>query len=568
MNIDPRAVLHGLGTRSPFAPSIPASAGGWTVGALVAGFTLVVHLLGLAREVTDPATGHRIVEVLRDGVRSGAGGGIWCWLARLTEGAPIGGSSAWRIGLVSATASAAAAGLLAVWLRQRDVGRRAAVVGGLLFAFALPVWRSAVLPGPIPVAAAMSLLVLVLIEESRGARRESPRLLAWALAGVTALQGPEAAGMVCAVMAATALRPGSLPRRRSLGAGMFLVGGLLALLLGGTAAVVAPYVRHPGGWDPAAPGDAIAMVAATSGSIGIGAAIGLLLLWRRNTGDAGALTLLGIVPLVAALILGGRGTTAGDPPELIAAVPLTYAALAALAAGGIDAILQRFAATPSPRAHVLTAASAALPLALLVFGSSAADHSSSQYAAEWSSAVLKGLPDDAIIVAGPDPRGGLLEYVQLVGGERPDVLLADPAGAFDPSRSPLLEIDPKWETSGEKLAALAARTNRPIFAIAPFPIPAGRWTPWGLVWRLAALRDATAEESDEAWAPLSFTDLPDDPIGARDWIDGTLDVPPRDRTARRIAADYYQALARRDRALSETGPWAPILERLASLRGM
>ena len=562
---DPRAVIEGLDLRAPFAPSISARAGGWQVGAVVAGFAFVVELLGLSRAVTDPATGHTIVEVLRDG-HSSAAGWLWCTLARLADAMPIGGTAAWRIALVSALANTFAAGLLAVWLRQRDIGRRASVVGGLLFAFTLPVWRAGVLPGPVPLSAALALLSLVLIEESRAARRETPRLIGWTIAGVTAAQGPLALGMIAAVMAASTLRPGSLPRRGAIGVGAFSLGLAATTLLGGIDAMFDLYSIHPAGWDPAPLGDAIASIATTSGSVGIGAAIGLLLLWRRHPGDAGALTLLAVVPLGFALGFGARGSVAGDPPELVTSLPLTFAALAALAAGGIDAVLQRFAATPSPRANSLTAASAALPLALLVLGSSAADYSGSRYAAEWSEAVLSSLPDDAIIVTTPDPRGGLLEYAQLFGGRRPDVLIADPGGSFDRTRSPLLDFDPPPANAEMGIALLSSRSDRPLFAVAPIGTSAGRWSPWGLIWRLDRNESAPATESAEAWAAIHFTDLPDSAAGARSWIDGELDVPPRDRTARRIAADYFQALARRSGGLAETGRWSPVLDRLGALR--
>jgi len=563
---DSRTLLRGLDESIPFAAGLPARSGGWQAGALVAGFALVVHLVTLATEVTDPAIGHRLALLLRDGLDAGSGGGLWCALARFLESQPLGGTPAWRIGLASAIPGAAAAGLLAVWLRQRDIGRRAAVAGGLLFAFALPVWRSAVLPGPIPLALCLSLLSLVLIEESRGARRELPRLLAWAIAGIAGMQGPEALAMMLAVAAATALRPGALPRAWALGPALLVSGALLAALIGGSEALRAPYLPHPAGWDPSLPGEAIGRVAASAGPTWIVAAIGLIILWRRHPGDAGTLTILGVVPLVAALLLGARGTTAGEPPELVLAVPLLHAALAALAAGGIDAVLQRLAATPGARSHALTAASAALPLALLAIGTRAADHSDSRVAAEWSESVLRSLPEQAIIVAGNDPRGGLLEYAQLVAGERPDVLIADPAGEVDPARSPLLELSPPPAGPGEAIAAIAARSSRPLFSIAPTQTSAGRWSPWGIVWRLDREGAAVASESEAAWQAIRIGQLPDDPARARAWLDGEIARPPLDRTIRRIASEWFLALARREGAISESGRWGEVLARIPALR--
>jgi len=563
---DSRALLRGLVEGAPFAAGLPARSGGWQAGAIVAGFALVVHLVTLAVEVTDAATGHRLSLVLRDGLASGSGGGLWCALARSVEALPLGGTPAWRIGLASAIPGAAAAGLLAVWLRQRDIGRRAAVAGGLLFAFALPVWRGAVLPGPLPLATAVALLSLVLIEESRGARRELPRLLAWGIAGVAAVQGPEALAMVLAVAAATALRPGALPRAWALGPAMLAAGALLAGLLGGGAALRAPYASHPAGWDPAVAGEAILRIAAGTGAVGIVAAIGLVLLRRRHPGDAGTLAILAAVPLLAALVLGARGTIAGDPPEIELAVPLLHAALAALAAGAIDVVLQRFANTPGTRSHILNAACAALPLALLAIGTRAADHSDARIAAEWSRSVLRSLPEHAVLVAGSDPRGGLIEVAQLVEGERADVLIADPAGAIDPSRSPLLELLPAPAGAGETVAALARATERPICSLAPVATAAGRWSPWGLVWRLQPASAASASESAEAWAAVRIEQLPDDPARARAWLDGEIPGPPRDRTVRRIAADWFLAIARREGALSRSGPWSEVLARIPELR--
>jgi len=65
---------------------------------------------------------------------------------------------------------------------------------------------------------------------------------------------------------------------------------------------------------------------------------------------------------------------------------------------------------------------------------------------------------------------------------------------------------------------------------------------------------------------VKFSHIPNNPEGAREWIVGESRVPPRDRIARRIAADYFQALARKSGNLSQIGPWATVLNELDRLR--
>lgn len=573
MKAEAREILAGIDARGAFAPSLPPGSGGWQIGGLVAGITLLVHWLGLARTVPDGESGHRLVALARDGFAAAEGSPLWRLFATLFEALPVGPSPVWRAALLSAVATAGAAGLLAVWLRQRDIGRRAAVAAGLLFAFSLPVWRASVLPTVAPIAHCIALASLVLLEHARATRSSAPRLVGLFLVGVLALQGTMGLLAAAAVGAAAGLPRGRLPVPRLLGSIALAIGVAVSFLLhGGTESLVASFTPHPSGWDPRGAADAIGAIALATGPTGVVALFGLIVLWRRHPGDAGALCLLGSVPVSGALLLGPGGATAGAAPELLPTVGLAYAAIAALAATGLDALLQRFAATPSPRAHALTAASAVLPLSVMILGARPADYADAQTADEWARAVLAGLPDEAIVVAGPDPRGGLLEYRQMFEGDRPDILIADPAGRIDPVRSPLLEPpadggETEHETdAGEFIALLRRRTGRPILALRPLPTDAGRWSPWALLWKLDEPGAGTVEESAEAWEPVHFRDLPRTPVAAEEWIDDGRPPPPRDRTVRLIAADYFQALARREGELDRTGPWGPVLERLAPLR--
>ncbi len=566
---DTRAVLSGLSPRSAFAPSLPASSGGWSSGALVAAFSALVLILGLSSTAPDGATAHELSGILRDGPNHATTGTLWGWIAVAFESLPFGPTSVWRISLASAIATALAGGLLAVWLRQRDIGRRAAVSAGMLFAFSLPVWQTAVVPSATPIAALLALLALVLFEEGVATRKSAPRLLGWAVVGVTVTQGPIALGSIAAVLAATALPRGAWERPRIssfLATGIAF--GLALLVLGGLAPLAAAFSPHPGGWEPSRPAEALTQAVWQSGPIGCVALLGLLLLWWRHPGDAGALTLLGVMPLVSALFWGpcGRGSSAAA--AFVAAVPLTYAALAALAGAAIDAVLQRYAATPNPRAHILTALTAAIPIGVLALGAPLANRSEWRYGEEWARSVLTSLPDDAVLFTAPDPRGGLLEWLQLIGSVRPDVVIADPDGSVDRRRSPILDITPRPKSPAAAISAVRAMTARPIFSIDPLPTAEGRWTPWALVWRYAPSDEAIAGESEEAWAHVQFSHLPKTPEKARAWINEEIDAPLRDSTARMIAADYFQALARREGKLSSIGPWATVLEHLGGMRGV
>ncbi len=573
MNSDSRSILGALTPRPNFAPSLPASAGGWPVGGLVAGFTLLITLLIAGHSVPDGATGHRLAALLRGDDAALGEGALWVILARIFESLPIGPTPVWRITMLSAAAHALAAGLLAVWLRQRDVGRRAAVGGGLLFAFSLPVWETAVRPGSASLVTALALLILVLLEEARAHRQRDPKLIGCFFIGLTLLQGPSAVGGVLAILFAAALprsriqRPHDIPSW-AIPLSFTLAGaGLGMLLAGGFHSLAIPYTLHPAGWAPPQPANALMEVAWSSGLTGICAAIGVFVLWSRHPGDAATLTLVATTPIVAALLMGARGGVGGGPPEFARAIPLTYAALAALAATVLDTLLQRFAATPSRKSHLLTAASAALPLAVLMIWTPYVDRSNSRYTEEWARGTLRSLPRDAVLFTGPDSRGGILEWVQLIEGERPDVLLPDPGGSIDSSRSPILQFDAVDSLPlDDAIQAFERRSHRPIFSIAPIPIDGGHWSPWGLVWRRTALGQGTANESEDAWKSVKFSHIPNNPEGAREWIVGESRVPPRDRIARRIAADYFQALARKSGNLSQIGPWATVLNELDRLR--
>ena len=558
---DPRVALAKLNPRAAFAPSLPIASGGLISGLMALVFSCVVLALGLTRSIPDGDSAHQLAELLRDGTRAPGESALWGWLARQFESLPFGPSSAWRIALLSALSAAASAGLLAIWLRRRDIGRRAAIVAALLFAFSLPVWQSAVVPGSAPLVTAIALAALVLLEEGLASRRPGPRRLGWALVGVGMTQGPVAVGAMIAVVALEVLPRGADRQLRPSSFLAFLIGGGLGLIGGGALPALSAMP-----WDPIAPADGIAQVALLAGPLAVVALLGVLVLWLKHPGDAGAWTMLATLPLAAALIIGPAGGARLDPASFPAAVPLTFAALAALAAAAIDALLQRFAATPSPRTHALTALAAAVPLGAIVWGAPIADRSDWRYGEDWARSVLQSLPPDALIFSGSDSRGGLLEWAQLIDGVRPEVVVADPGGQIDPRRSPLLAIEPVPPSTAGAIDAVRARTERPVFALTPIPTTEGRWSPWGIVWRWGPQLEAPAAEEKTAWEAVRIRGLPTDPAGARAWIGGESGTDVQDRTARRIAADYYQARARRDGMLSQVGPWATVLDRLAELR--
>jgi len=563
---DARLVLGSLDLRRPFAPSLPARAsGGVAVGWAVALLSSLVLILHLSPTAPSGEVAAEMVRLLRDGWTAGTTGPLWSALAVWFEGTGIGPGPIWRVTLLSAAATALTAGLLAVWLRQRDVGRRAAVCAGLLFAFTLPIWSEAVLPSASSLAAMLTMVGLVLVEEGRSSLRRRPRCLGWAFLGLAALQGAAALGGVLAIIALL------LPRGRCgpiAPAALSFVGGIAlgALAAGGLPGLSALATPATGGWAPPAIADAIVELGLLAGPTGIAALVGLLILWWRHPGDAGGLTLLATIPVGWALLVGPRGGPEEVARELARSIPITFIALAALAGAGIDVVLQRFAATPTLRARLLTATAAALPLAVIGLGAPLANRSGSTTAEEWARSVLRGLPEDTILLTRPDPRGGLLEYTQLIGGVRPDILIADPGGTLDPRRSPLLAIEPATPSSAAEVRAIATESGRPLCALAPLATTAGHWQPWGLIWRWAPLGEASAGESEEAWSEVKLPSLPSRPASARGWIEEELRNPLPDRTRNEIAADYFQALARRDGKLSQIGPWATVLDHLPRLR--
>ncbi len=160
-------------------PETPAPPSRLTLAASVGVFVflLLVYHATLIRTVIDQDSGELVAAAHVLGIAHPTGYPLWVLLGRVFDFLPVGGTSAYRVALLSAVASAAAGGILAALAMRLARNVAAGVLAGVAFGLWFPVWSQAVraeVYGLTALLAALALAAAIRWDADR-----SPRALAW-----------------------------------------------------------------------------------------------------------------------------------------------------------------------------------------------------------------------------------------------------------------------------------------------------------------------------------------------------------------------------------------------------
>jgi len=163
---------------------------------------------------------------------------------------------------------------------------------------------------------------------------------------------------------------------------------------------------------------------------------------------------------------------------------------------------------------------AVIPAGYLLFNFDDQDKSRYTIARDYAECVLKTLPKDSVYISGSDHSNFPILYLQVVEGQRPDIILADKYGYLDPS---LLRRICKSETELREVRSLPRleadrwlidRVGRPVFVSSKrsiLEIPPDRFLPVGILYRVDRERqDLSQPEEEKLWGSYSFGNLTED----------------------------------------------------------
>ncbi len=151
-----------------------------TVAAASFGVFVVLFLIyhaTLIRTVIDQDSGELVAAAHVLGIAHPTGYPLWVLLGRVFDFLPVGGTSAYRVALLSAVASAAAGGVVAALAMRLARDIVAGALAGLAFGLWFPVWSQAVRAEVYGLTALLAALALVAV--IRWDADRSPRALAW-----------------------------------------------------------------------------------------------------------------------------------------------------------------------------------------------------------------------------------------------------------------------------------------------------------------------------------------------------------------------------------------------------
>ncbi|MEM7167752.1 MAG: hypothetical protein AAF581_20040 [Planctomycetota bacterium] len=506
---------------------IPLSPAALRVGLLPASVSLLIYLLCLPTLLPGGFAGDLVTNTVVPELAP-AGNSLWRTLACWYESTLNTRTEVWRLSFFSALLTAFTTGLVAIWLTQQDIGRRAAITAALLFAFGNGVWGFATVPSVLPLAALLGAGTLVLFYQWLATSRRRWLLLTTALAGLSAFHHPHSciAGGLLIIGAA-----GRLFATRAQ-TSHWIAGGI------GTLLGLAPFLFLASGWSGSA--SATAPVAndflLTTMLLSVGHehlwvgvpflfATLIVALWRARRPLSPLIALL-LLPLIAVSLFHDAlpfpaVATDGTPLQLATASLLATTALIARA---LDLLLRRTRRFGVVQSHLLGAGAACLPFVLLLGNYEQHDRSRYRYVDDLAANLIQHLPEDALVVVGSDERSAAVRHALLVQRQRPDLQL-----------------------SVATAPGFSAPLDQPTFVVSPQTlIPASlALTPYGLLYQVSR-RSGSDSPRHDIWQRLRFTDLPPTPPapsspGAPSW------APPRgaplDRAARQIASDYYSGRA-------------------------
>lgn len=512
---------------------LPLRASTFRVALLPVLVPFLVYFLCLPQHLTGDRAGELLTAATLSSQPSAPYHAAWLWILKLTEYCIPWGNPVWRAGLVSAVCAACACGLLTLWLRQQDVGRRAAVLAGLGLAFGLSHWRHAVTPGVASFLVCTQLGALVLLYQWLATHQHR-----W-LPGMTFLWGVGLSlhpSSWIPIVGGLALLARRLPSRREKRS------WVLAFLA--FSAGWAPHFWNLSQWDARA---SLALTADLSlwelqhavvhwtelgrtlleEHVWLGP-LGLFALWfgRRRAGNV----LLLVFLISAALLLVASPlwnlVSPGLRREPWLFLGPAWIAIAALGGIALDGVLQRYGNGTGARPHIVSALAACLPLILLAHHSRQNDYTQYFYLEDLTTEVLDSIAPRGVLFVGGDPATPAIQYALGTLGKRPDVDLES-----DPTR---LESWPP---------------ERPVYGLRRFPTqPTNQWVAHGLVFRLERA-DSTPEGTGSGLGVIrevGWDAFRNATWNARD--DDNGEPPLRaDRSARAVLLRYYETLARQER---------------------
>lgn len=527
---------------------IPVSAATLRLALLPAAVSLLIYALCLPTSLTGGMAGDLVASLVAPSAAP-PGNGLWRGLAAAFAAIVPGGATPWTLSLFSAVLTAAATGCVTIWMAQLDIGRRAAIVAALFFAFGSATWGAAVVPSVLPLFTLLTVLALTLYYQWQATGNVRWLFLAATCIALGTFHHP-----LCAVPAVWIV-VGALTRllaaRLHMDQTTVRAWGALAA---GLAIGSAPWLFVSSGW-VGAPLVSGSMVDAPASSPFSFARIALDLAWEHMWVGVPLLgttlfvafrrarrPLLPLLLLLVAPILGATWCHAALPALAADGQPLQLAtpallAAAALVGRGLDLLLRRTRRISVRHSQLLGGVAACLPFVLLLGHYGEQDRSQYRYVVELANAQLASLPEDAVLVLAQDSRSAALRHALLVEAQRPDVAIAGGLVAGPPRPT----FAPTTHVAGVNAAG----------ADAPGSDERGHWAPYGMLFRWipagAVPGDLPAGDlpggEQAAWPHLRFTDLPPTPTSA------FTTTPPRrgaplDATARQIAIDYYHGRLR------------------------
>ena len=469
---------------------------------------LLVYVLTLCPTVYVEGSGELIGAVRGLGTPHPTGYPLFCLSGRLLTALLLFAHPAYEVNLVSALFAAAACGVLAHLLQRRGVPCWAALAAGWSLAFSRTFWSQAVIAEVY--GQALLLVLLVLGQALAASERREPRdvlLLGWLMGlGLTAhlLQV-----LIWPGIAALFLWrwPGLWRSPRLLGQGVLAVAGgysLIAYLL----------LRNGRGsgfhWDPIEDWSALwhhisggqyrssffslplegmllnarrwaELIAGDFHFVLLPVVLwGLWVVWRC---DRSALLLVGSAigcNLLAAL------NYHRDPNGLPVFFLLSLLGLALLLGYGLGDVMQRLGRLGrSPLSAALGAAVAGLVLASHYVES---DRSQNRVAERYGLDILADLPQGAVLITQGDDAAFVLDYLQRVAGQRPDIELYNRVGRGTDLlqwREHALSAREQNQLRLQRERALLQQ-GRQVYYLVPRQAPLANWdfAPAGLVYHL------------------------------------------------------------------------------------
>lgn len=191
------------------------------------------------------------------------------------------------------------------------------------------------------------------------------------------------------------------------------------------------------------------------------------------------------------------------------------------------------------------------PMAVMAANWTAADRSGNDIAYQYGKDILDDLPREAVLITEADDASYILDYLQRVEGERPDVTLFNRVGRG----TDLLSGEERRQTAKEQARtqllrerALIQKGERPVFFLVARVMPADgyQFLPAGLVYRVAPAGEKPQE------CPIDLSNAQKTEIYRDPWV-------------RKIQANYWFMVGEQQLALGRQAEAVRAYERAAEV---